>query len=359
MSARPFSTPICQSLRRAVIDRSARASARFRRTGAGVMSNSIYSLTAALYLDCKAAAAPNRFRCRCRLRRTGVTTGRQSRIPRKRGCIAIFCGRAIGYEQGVPHSRAVRRSAPCRTACTVCVSCQPGCAERLMCRVGILGGTFDPIHNGHLALARHFTQRLQLTRLVLMPAGQPWQKRGATAAHHRLAMTRLAARQLEFPSTRVTVARDEIDRDGPSYTLRTLAVWRACLGAQASLSLLIGADQLLQLDGWRDWQHLFDYAHICVATRPGFDPAQAPPAVAAEMARRAASAQTIRAQPHGLFLLDTTLALEICSSRICLPAYGAIYVSIIFIAKRISSDTAASKLAVFVYCLRGCFLVSN
>src|SRR5260364_177442 len=57
-----------------------------------------------------------------------------------------------------------------------------------------------------------------------------------------------------------------------------------------------------------------DYAHICVATRPGFDPAQAPPAVAAEMARRAASAQTIRAQPHGLFLLDTTLALEICSS---------------------------------------------
>ncbi len=185
-----------------------------------------------------------------------------------------------------------------------------------MKRVGILGGTFDPIHNGHLALARRFSQRLQLTQLVLMPAGQPWQKSGATASHHRLAMTRRAARQLKFPSTRVTVARDEIDRDGPSYTVRTLANWRACLGAQASLSLLIGADQLLQLNRWRDWLHLFEYAHVCAATRPGFDPAQAPSAVAAEMARRRAPAETVRAQPHGLFLLDTLLALDICARRV-------------------------------------------
>ncbi|MFC0398497.1 nicotinate-nucleotide adenylyltransferase [Paraburkholderia rhizosphaerae] len=183
-------------------------------------------------------------------------------------------------------------------------------------RVGVLGGTFDPIHNGHLALAQRFADVLQLTELILLPAGQPWQKAGVSAAPHRLAMTRAAARALNLPRVAVTVATDEIEHDGPSYTVDTLRRWREREGADASLSLLIGADQLVRLDTWRDWQRLFDYAHICAATRPGFDPASAAPAVAAAIAARVASADVLRATPAGHLLIDTTLALDVSATDI-------------------------------------------
>ncbi|KAG0190125.1 hypothetical protein DFQ28_002488 [Apophysomyces sp. BC1034] len=92
-------------------------------------------------------------------------------------------------------------------------------------RVGILGGTFDPIHVGHLALGRRFAELLELTDLVLLPAGQPWQKSNVSAAEHRLAMTRLAARSLALPNAHVEVATDEINHRGPTYTTETLAAW--------------------------------------------------------------------------------------------------------------------------------------
>ena len=188
----------------------------------------------------------------------------------------------------------------------------------LSARIGILGGTFDPFHDGHLALARHFAQLLALTELVLLPAGQPWQKTGVSAASHRLAMTRLAARELKrtLPGTAVSVSTDEIDRAGPTYTVDTLAAWRGRIGAAAALALLIGADQLLRLDSWHDWQRLFDYAHVCVATRPGFDAGAAPAPVSAEIARRGADARTIRATPAGALLLDATLAVEVSATDI-------------------------------------------
>ncbi|MBY4668589.1 adenylyltransferase/cytidyltransferase family protein, partial [Burkholderia contaminans] len=82
----------------------------------------------------------------------------------------------------------------------------------------MLGGTFDPIHDGHLALARRFAELLGLTELVLLPAGQPYQKRDVSAAEHRLAMTRAAAGSLSVPGVTVTVATDEIEHAGPTYT---------------------------------------------------------------------------------------------------------------------------------------------
>ncbi|ATF34427.1 MULTISPECIES: nicotinate-nucleotide adenylyltransferase [Burkholderia] len=183
-------------------------------------------------------------------------------------------------------------------------------------RIGILGGTFDPIHDGHLALARRFADVLRLTELVLMPAGQPYQKQDVSAAEHRLAMTRAAAGALALPGVTVSVATDEIEHAGPTYTVETLARWRERIGADASLSLLIGADQLVRLDTWRDWQHLFDYAHVCAATRPGFDFAAASPAVAAEIASRQASADVLQATPAGRLLIDTTLALDVAATDI-------------------------------------------
>ncbi|WP_250533639.1 nicotinate-nucleotide adenylyltransferase [Caballeronia sp. AZ10_KS36] len=183
-------------------------------------------------------------------------------------------------------------------------------------RVGLLGGTFDPIHNGHLALARRFAALLQLTELVLLPAGQPWQKAGVSAPHHRLAMTRAAAQSLDLGGARITVATDEIERDGPTYTVDTLAQWREREGAGASLSLLIGADQLVKLDSWHDWKRLFDYAHICVEARPGFDLRVLPDEVAQEVAARRASADVLCASPRGHVLIDESLCLDVSATAI-------------------------------------------
>ncbi|MFM0471747.1 nicotinate-nucleotide adenylyltransferase [Paraburkholderia strydomiana] len=183
-------------------------------------------------------------------------------------------------------------------------------------RIGLLGGTFDPIHDGHLALARRFADVLQLTELVLMPAGQPWQKADVSPAVHRLAMTRAAAGQLALPGAKVGVATDEIEHEGPTYTVDTLQRWREREGDEVSIALLIGADQLVHLDTWRDWRRLFDFAHICAATRPGFDLASIPPAVASEIDARRAGADVLRATPCGHLLIDTTLAFNVSATDI-------------------------------------------
>ncbi|WP_250476496.1 nicotinate-nucleotide adenylyltransferase [Caballeronia sp. INML1] len=197
---------------------------------------------------------------------------------------------------------AVTRTAPARASCAK--------------RVGIFGGTFDPIHNGHLALARRFVELLRLTELVLLPAGQPWQKAGVSAPEHRLAMTRAAAASLVLDGVQVIVATDEIDRQGDTYTVDTLARWREREGADASLSLLMGADQLVKLDSWHQWMRLFDYAHICVETRPGFDVSTLPAVVAAQVGQRAASPETLQASSHGHVLVDETLLLDVSATAI-------------------------------------------
>ena len=183
-------------------------------------------------------------------------------------------------------------------------------------RIGLLGGTFDPIHDGHLALARRFADVLQLTELVLLPTGQSWQKSDVSPAVHRLAMTRAAAGELLLPGVSVRVATDEIDHEGPTYTLDTLQRWREREGDDASIALLIGADQLVHLDTWRDWQRLFEFAHICAATRPGFDLTSIPPAVAREIDARRARADVLQATPCGHLLIDTTLAFNVSATDI-------------------------------------------
>ncbi|SIT40862.1 putative nicotinate-nucleotide adenylyltransferase [Paraburkholderia ribeironis] len=183
-------------------------------------------------------------------------------------------------------------------------------------RIGLLGGTFDPIHDGHLALARRFADVLQLTELVLLPAGQPWQKAGVSPAVHRLAMTRAAASTLTLPGATVRVATDEIDHEGPTYTIDTLQRWREREGDDASITLLIGADQLVHLDTWNDWRRLFDFAHIGVATRPGFDLTAVAPAVAQEIGARRAHADVLQATPCGHLLIDTTLAFNVSATDI-------------------------------------------
>ena len=132
--------------------------------------------------------------------------------------------------------------------------------------VGIIGGTFDPIHYGHLRLAEELGEALRLAEVRLVPTGTP-PHRGApqAAAEHRLAMVRLAAAD----NKRFTVDDREIRRAGPGYTHDTLAALRGELGS-TPLVLLLGADAFLELATWHRWHELFGLAHIAIAHRPGF-----------------------------------------------------------------------------------------
>lgn len=133
--------------------------------------------------------------------------------------------------------------------------------------VGILGGTFDPVHLAHLALARVACERLGLARVLWIPAGQPPHRAAPHAApYDRLAMVRAAiAGEPRFVSDGSEVASTEA-----SYTVHTLQRLRAQYGPDQPLVLLMGADAFRGLPGWHRWREIFDLAHVAVATRPGF-----------------------------------------------------------------------------------------
>jgi nicotinate-nucleotide adenylyltransferase len=182
--------------------------------------------------------------------------------------------------------------------------------------IAVLGGSFDPVHNGHVALGSYFAKLLFPDELRIIPAGNPWQKEPLHATpDQRVEMVRLAFGQ---PPAPVTIDRQEILRTTPTYTIDTLRALRAELGPEASIAFLIGADQLRQLHTWKDWRQLFDYAHICAGSRPGFaiDAGCLPPEVAREFSRRAASPEQIRNTPAGLAFLTTTLAIDVSATEI-------------------------------------------
>jgi nicotinate-nucleotide adenylyltransferase len=133
--------------------------------------------------------------------------------------------------------------------------------------IGILGGTFDPIHYGHLRLAEEMLELANLNQIRIIPAGTPPHRDAPqVSAQHRSAMVRLAiADQPAF----VLDAR-EVERVGKCYTVDTLRELRAELGTDQPLCLLMGGDAFFQLDTWHEWEHLFGLAHIVVGYRPGF-----------------------------------------------------------------------------------------
>lgn len=137
-----------------------------------------------------------------------------------------------------------------------------------MRRIGLFGGTFDPPHNAHLALARQALADLALDELRWIPAGQPYQKaRTITPAVHREAMVTLAI----AGEPRFVLERCELERDGPSYTIDTVRELQAREPA-AHWFLLIGADQYAGLPGWREWRELLARVTLAVAQRPGTAP---------------------------------------------------------------------------------------
>jgi nicotinate-nucleotide adenylyltransferase len=134
-------------------------------------------------------------------------------------------------------------------------------------RVGVMGGTFDPIHHGHLVAASEVQSWFDLDEVVFVPTGQPWQKasRAVSPAEDRYLMTVIATAS----NPRFWVSRVDIDRDGPTYTIDTLRDLRKEF-PDADLYFITGADALSDIFTWRDADELFELAHFVGCTRPGF-----------------------------------------------------------------------------------------
>lgn len=145
-----------------------------------------------------------------------------------------------------------------------------------MRRVGVLGGTFDPVHYGHLVVAEEVYAALHLSEMVFVPAGQPPHKPGEiiSAARHRLAMLELAIAS----NPHFTISHVDLQRPGPSYTVDTLQLLREQWGVQTAIYFVIGGDSLEELVNWYEPARILEQlAHLVAVRRPGYNEAQEDP----------------------------------------------------------------------------------
>ena len=165
-------------------------------------------------------------------------------------------------------------------------------------RIGVMGGTFDPIHIGHLVAASEVAHRFSLDRVVFVPTGQPWQKsdRRVSSPEDRYLMTVIATAADE----RFSVSRVDVDRDGPTFTVDTMRDIRMELGEEHDYSFITGADALGDILSWREPEEVLRLAHLVGVTRPGHvlaDPGLAPGRVTLlEIPALAISSSDIRAR---------------------------------------------------------------
>jgi nicotinate-nucleotide adenylyltransferase len=184
--------------------------------------------------------------------------------------------------------------------------------------IGVLGGTFDPIHYGHLRLAEELIEALRLEAVKLVPAGTPPHRAAPCArAEHRLAMVRLAA----AGNPRLLVEEREVRRAGLCYTFDTLSELRAEAGAARPLVLLLGADAFLEFATWHRWREIFGLAHLAVARRPGFPlerwAERLPQPLAREYsARLVLQPLAVHLAPAGGIVMIEITALDISASAI-------------------------------------------
>lgn len=136
-------------------------------------------------------------------------------------------------------------------------------------RVGVMGGTFDPIHNGHLVAASEAAARFGLDEVMFVPTGRPWQKTGKNVsdAEHRYLMTVIATAS----NPRFTVSRVDVDRPGNTYTIDTLRDLAEKLGEGTEMFFITGADALAQILSWKEVDELFELAHFVGVSRPGHE----------------------------------------------------------------------------------------
>jgi nicotinate-nucleotide adenylyltransferase len=135
-------------------------------------------------------------------------------------------------------------------------------------KIGLLGGTFDPIHMGHLVIAEEVRLKLALDEVLFIPAGRPWLKseRRVAPGEHRLEMLKLAI----GPNPHFKVSTIELERPSPSYSVDTVSALRDELGAEVELYFIVGFDALAELPIWKEPSRLLDLCHIVAVRRPGY-----------------------------------------------------------------------------------------
>jgi len=135
-------------------------------------------------------------------------------------------------------------------------------------KIGVLGGTFDPVHLAHLAVAEAVKAELDLDEVIFVPAGQPWLKANSyiSAAEHRVQMVRLAIAGKSY----FRLSTMEIDRPGPSYTVDTMAELRGQIGAEGELYFILGWDNLAELPRWWQPARLIQLCYLVAVPRPGY-----------------------------------------------------------------------------------------
>ncbi len=184
--------------------------------------------------------------------------------------------------------------------------------------IGLLGGTFDPIHYGHLRLAEEMAEALGLGGVHLLPAGTPPHRPPPQApAADRLAMVRLAI----AGNPRFRLDTHEIGNPAPCYMVETLAALRAELGDKVAIVLFLGSDAFAGLTAWHEWPRLFDLAHIAVAERPGhsvsgWEATLPPPLVEAWQTRLADQPGELCTAPSGRLIRHAITQLDISASRL-------------------------------------------
>lgn len=183
--------------------------------------------------------------------------------------------------------------------------------------IGILGGTFDPIHYGHLRLAEEMLELAELQQIRFIPAGTPPHRESPmVAAQHRSRMVQLAI--MDRPA--FVLDDREIHRTSPCYTVDTLRELRKELGMVQPLCLLMGGDAFLQLDTWHKWEQLFELAHIVVGSRPGYALEKrigtAPSAIRRHYQQRLCAAGDLTKNPKGGVVDLSIPELEISATLI-------------------------------------------
>lgn len=179
--------------------------------------------------------------------------------------------------------------------------------------IAIMGGTFDPIHNGHLRTAVDIVDRFHFSELRLVPCYLPVHKsHPSISATQRLEMVSLAVQN--HPS--LIVDKREIQRTGPSYSIDTLMALRTEYGPETPITMVVGMDSFLSLPKWHQWQKILNYAHILVVSRPGWQPEFDRELHDLVEKSRAQTAAELQSAPAGKIHMETLTALEISSSMI-------------------------------------------
>lgn len=182
-----------------------------------------------------------------------------------------------------------------------------------MISIALYGGSFDPVHEGHVQSARELKQRLELDELRLLPCRNPPHREALGAsAEQRLAMLELAL----APYPQLQLDDRELRREGLSYTVDTLAELRTELGTEISLSWVMGADAFAGLERWHRWTELLSLANIVVMARPGAILPDTGPVAQLQLAAQAASAQEIRQRTAGAIWFETLEPYPVSATNI-------------------------------------------